>query len=121
MESIFWGRNTDLIVPGDYDGDGRYDFCVSRTETIGGVPGRSYYILERDGGGTGGSPIRWGIAGDVRAPGDYDGDGKTDVAVWRPSAAAGASTFYVLRSSGGFQQYAFGAQGDAAIAGWAVH
>jgi hypothetical protein len=122
VEYINWGRNSDLIVPGDYDGDGKYDFCVSRTETIGGNPGRSYYILERDGGGTGISPIRWGIAGDSRAPGDYDGDGKSDIAIWRPSATPGMSNFYVRRSSdGALQSYQWGQTGDFAVAGWNVH
>jgi hypothetical protein len=122
VEYVNWGRNSDLIIPGDYDGDGKYDFCISRTETLGGVPGRSYYILERDGGGTGLSPIRWGIASDVRTPGDYDGDGITDIAIWRPSVTQGQSRYWVRRSSDGMaQQIVWGQNGDFAVAGWIVH
>lgn len=122
VEYVSWGRNTDLIVPGDYDGDGKFDFMVSRTETLGGNPGRSYYLLTRTGGGTGVSPIRWGVAGDTRTPGDFDGDGKTDVAVWRASTTPSTSTYYVLRSSDGMlQQFQYGNSGDFAVPGWIVH
>ena len=121
VEYVNWGKNTDIIVPGDYDGDGKFDFMVSRTETIG-TSGRSYYLLERDGGGTGASPIRFGIAGDTRAPGDYDGDGKTDTAVWRPNVDPDLNFFYVLRSSdGALVSFEYGIQVDLAIAGWSVH
>lgn len=121
VEYIDWGRNNDFIVPGDYDGDGKDDFMVSRTETIGGIAGRSYYLLTRTGvGGTGGSPFRWGVAGDVRVPGDYDGDNRTDIAIWRPSPAP--SGFYVRRSSDGMLGfYQYGLNGDGAPGGWNVH
>ena len=37
----------------------------------------------------------WGISGDVPVPGDYDGDGKTDMAVWRPSLGV----WFIVNSS----------------------
>jgi hypothetical protein len=103
VNKVSWGNfNTDFVVPaGDYDGDGRADFAVWRGfGTAPAVTGQ--WIILRSGGGV--SYIQFGIpgSGDTNPnrdiplrSGDYDGDKKTDIAVYRPSN----QTFYVLRSS----------------------
>ena len=40
--------------------------------------------------------MQWGLPGDVPVPGDYDGDGQTDLAVYRPSSSP---LWYVSLSS----------------------
>ena len=56
----------------------------------------------------------FGASGDVPAPGDYDGDGKTDPAVFRPSG----STWFVQRSNNsGTLIQSFGINGDIPIPG----
>jgi hypothetical protein len=44
-------------------------------------------------------------------PGDYDGDGKIDVAVWRPDTGI----WHMLQSSNGYYSELFGADGDTPV------
>lgn len=124
-EFINWGIKTvtagDILAPGDYDGDGKTDFMNIRVES-GAV---NWYLLERDGGGTGASPITWGtitIAGtsEFLAQGDYDGDGSTDIAIWRRNNTDPDNcVFYVLRSTdGALQTYEWGSTSDVPVNGW---
>ncbi|MCU1289816.1 MAG: cytochrome c, partial [Acidobacteria bacterium] len=53
----------------------------------------------------------FGASGDVPSHGDYDGDGKTDAAVFRPSN----NTWYVQKSSGGVTIQGFGQSGDKSV------
>lgn len=53
----------------------------------------------------------FGASGDTPAPGDYDGDGKFDTAVFRPSNNA----WFLNRTSAGVLITNFGAAGDQPI------
>ena len=58
---------------------------------------------------------QWGLSHDVPVPGDYDGDGRADLAVFRPST----STWYIASSGGGApttQQW--GLAGDIPVPGY---
>ncbi len=119
QETIPFGKNSDFLIPGDYDGDGRTDICVRRTNGSN----REYYILERDGGGTGATtPIVFGVLGDQSVVGDYDGDGITDLALWRSSSTPGAAKFVVrLSSTGTLEEFNTGIVNDYPVASWPVH
>lgn len=52
-----------------------------------------------------------GASTDKPAPGDYDGDGKLDAAVFRPSD----TVWYILRSSGGSTATQFGLPNDVPV------
>ena len=105
-----WGLNTDKPVLGDFDGDGATDVAVTRVDQQGKLV---WHILLS--GLNGNTPygqytgLQFGLGSDMNALGDFDGDLKTDIAVYRPADG----NWYILRSSD--QQLAsaqFGAMGD---------
>ncbi|MGI8884038.1 MAG: FG-GAP repeat domain-containing protein, partial [Pyrinomonadaceae bacterium] len=53
----------------------------------------------------------FGLSDDKPTPADYDGDGKTDIAVFRPSTGI----WYLQRSTEGFTALPFGLRDDIPI------
>ncbi|HEY0426783.1 MAG TPA: VCBS repeat-containing protein [Pyrinomonadaceae bacterium] len=105
-----WGTNGDTPVTGDFDGDRITDYGVFRPSDpdAGGVS--QFYILESNFAFGFFLRFQWGAATDRIAPGDYNGDGKTDIAMFRPSEGNWYITF--PSSTQAPQIIPFGTNGD---------
>jgi uncharacterized delta-60 repeat protein len=82
--AVQFGASGDLIVPADYDGDGKTDVAVYRAGT---------WYLQRSNSGF--ANIQFGLSTDIPVPADFDGNGKAELAVYRPSNG----TWYVLNET----------------------
>jgi hypothetical protein len=103
--------------PVDFDGDGRTDYSVLRFPNV--PPPDAAQITYHNLTSTAGyQAADFGDANtDFPTPGDYDGDGKDDFAVYRDGPTPGApSYFYILRSSDlAFQAVQWGVAGDEPV------
>jgi hypothetical protein len=120
VQSVQFGLFGDEPVARDYNGDGRTDFAVVRRipGATATAPGQMiWYILTSNNFTF--SATQFGLATDVVAPGDYDGDGRFDLAVYRGSGAdrSGQATFFVQRSTAGFLAVQFGLGSDLVVPG----
>jgi len=110
MTQVF-GQAGDVPVMGDYDGDSKFDLAVRRNST-----NQWFYKQAAPGGATTLISFTGGItmqSSDVTVAGDYDGDGKTDIAVWRPSTGY----WYIRKSTDGLMRSdQWGQSGDTPIA-----
>jgi uncharacterized delta-60 repeat protein len=99
-------------TPFDFDGDGRADIAVFRP-TGQGDPNKAYFYVQQSQSGSFRAE-QFGREGDVPVPADYDGDLKTDFAVWRASD----KNFYILNSfDNTFRVENFGLSGDITTGG----
>jgi uncharacterized delta-60 repeat protein len=105
------GSTGDIPVSGDWDGDGKTDVGVYRSGIQTNQQGYFYYRPSSQPN-VNFIPYAWGIAGDKPVIADYDGDGKTDPAVFRPSTGG----WFVQRSRDGFYAIQFGAAEDKPVA-----
>jgi hypothetical protein len=93
-----WGNfQTDYILPGDYDGDGKTDFCAARTGALSTTP-IQWWVLQSSNG-QGAPMLTFGISSDLPVQGDYDGDARTDYAVYRRGATASSQSIFHVRKS----------------------
>jgi hypothetical protein len=107
-----FGSTGDKPVSADFDKDGKADLAVYRDGSLAG--GKSYFFYRSTAQpGANFNTIQWGVTGDKPAPADFDGDGKQDAAVFRPSTG----DWYILNSSDNqFTAFHFGISEDVPVA-----
>ena len=92
------GDNPTLV--GDWDGDGKADAAVyrngasRRTELVSTIAHHRRRSVDF-------VTVQWGTGGDKPVRGDFDGDGKSDAAVFRPSDGV----WYIRQSSNSQARY----------------
>ena len=102
----------------DYDGDGKADIAVYRDGSSVAQPASFFYIINSSN-----NTIRIEQFGtrldNASIMGDYDGDGKADLIVYRDGATTGAQSFFWIKNSsnGEITTVAWGIRGDVPLVG----
>lgn len=113
---IPWGfgnRSDFSPYPGDFDGDGKYDFCLQGVNPDS--PAHGVFLLQKNDANYSQEYIHWGLENDWLAPGDYDGDGRSDFAVVR--FEGDYRVFYILHRTGSMRAAQWGLADDDVVPG----
>jgi hypothetical protein len=94
-----------FTAPVNYIGDSRTDFVIQR------FLNEQYHWFMIDAEGAR-SFVFWGTWPDIITPADFDGDGRTDLAVWRPGTGGTAAFWIVSSATGAVTHIPFGETGD---------
>jgi hypothetical protein len=121
VQTVFWGGPpapaTDTVFTAaqiDIDGDGRQDHMVVRDSNGGTTTGGTYTFFVRRSSDGSQFTLPWGLDTDIFRYGDYDGDGKTDIAARRTEG--GVYNWYIYQSATGTGRVVtFGGTGDARV------
>lgn len=110
IEEQFGNDSQDIPVLADYDGDGKTDLAVWSPSSFEWRIKNSGGIDPIGGNEDGISTVVFGTAGDLPVTGDFDGDGRGDIAIRRPSE----NHWYIANSSG-IDRYSGNTDGISAI------
>ncbi|HUF02934.1 MAG TPA: VCBS repeat-containing protein [Aridibacter sp.] len=83
--AVRWGAANDIPVTADFDGDLKTDIVVVRPDQAGVSPNLQWFLLQSNFNYGFALTTAWGSAGDIPVPADYDGNGKADITIFRPS------------------------------------
>jgi hypothetical protein len=92
--ALAWGLTDDIVVAGDYDGDNRTDIAVARLGITGNNNrlNTTYFLSSATGGVGIVQADAINSAGTLSFPNqDYDGDGRTDPAIFQWHAIGGVA------------------------------
>lgn len=98
-----FGLPGDIPLISDFDKDGKSDFIIYRRSLpSAGIIGTWYVKRSSDGVIL---SQQWGLPEDFPVPGDYNGDGFSDFAVYRPSSASWFVLYSVQQPAGASYLY----------------
>lgn len=105
------GSRSWSAASADFDGDGVSDHGLFDRNSA------TWYIKRSSDHQS--IAIQWGAPGDIPVPNDYEGDGKCDIAVWRPTdnPAGTIGTWFIRQSAWGdtLRQERWGIAGDIPV------